>query len=431
MQNNKKLFNSIIGYEEVKITLKRIVDVLENQDKYKKLGCTIPHGLFLYGPPGTGKTSIANEILSNVNRKKFIVRKNKSNGKFIDYLNGIFKQAKDHQPSIILLDDIDKFAENNHKNAEEYVVIQSLIDDVKLEDIFIIATANEEYLLPASLVRSGRFDIQIEIGTPDTKDSYKIIEYYLKKKKIDKDVNIKNLSYILDGSSCAELESITNKAGMYAGFKNKTSIGMIDLIIASLELKYDSNVDDLNKEDKYTIYTAYHEAGHALISELLEKGSVSFVTVARCHSNIRGYTCFINDDNYFDDINFMINRAKCLLAGKAAIEVVYNKCDVGCNSDLKRVYDIARRFIDNYCMEDFNSWYYNSDETSEKTKQSKDDSCSRLITNYYNEVKGMLIANRHILDMLANELKNKKILFKEEIEDICNKTYGYKEMVTI
>ena len=184
MQNNKKLFNSIIGYEEVKITLKRIVDVLENQDKYKKLGCTIPHGLFLYGPPGTGKTSIANEILSNVNRKKFIVRKNKSNGKFIDYLNGIFKQAKDHQPSIILLDDIDKFAENNHKNAEEYVVIQSLIDDVKLEDIFIIATANEEYLLPASLVRSGRFDIQIEIGTPDTKDSYKIIEYYLKKKKI-------------------------------------------------------------------------------------------------------------------------------------------------------------------------------------------------------------------------------------------------------
>lgn len=421
MQNNKKLFNSIIGYEEVKITLKRIVDVLENQDKYKKLGCTIPHGLFLYGPPGTGKTSIANDIINNVNRKKFIVRKNKSDGKFIDYLNNVFKSAKSQQPSIILLDDLDKFSDDDNRNAEEYVAVQSLIDSIKDEDIFVIATANDKHVLPSSLIRSGRFDVKIEIDNPDKNDSYKIIEHYLKRKKIDKNVNIKNLSYILNGSSCAELESITNKAGMYAGYKNKTSIGMDELVTASLELKYDSNVEDLNKEDKYTIYTAYHEAGHALVQELLETGSVSFVTVARCDSNIRGYTCFVNDDNYFDDINFMINRVKSLLAGKAAIEVVYNKCDVGCNSDLHRVYDITRRFIDNYCMEDFNSWFYNSLETSEKTKQSKDDSSNRLITNYYNEVKGMLIANRHTLDLLANELKTKKILFKDEIEEICNK----------
>ena len=194
----KELFKNIIGYDNTKKTLERLIDVLNNQEKYKKIGSTIPHGLLLYGPLGLGKTTFAKELLKQVNRKAYIVRKIKSDGDFMEYMSGIFKKARENQPVIILLDDIDKYAEDdNSDNKEEFVAVQSLMDDIKNEDVFIVATENNKYVLPKSLLRSGRFDIKIEIDYPDEKDSEKIIKHYLKNKHLDKDVNIKNLSYIL------------------------------------------------------------------------------------------------------------------------------------------------------------------------------------------------------------------------------------------
>ena len=173
----KELFKDIIGYNNTKKTLERLIDVLNNKEKYQKIGSTIPHGLLLYGPPGLGKTTFSREIMGNVNRKKFIIKKTKSDGSFIDYMNSIFEQAKNNQPSIILLDDLDKFAEDDKtSNCEEYVTVQSLIDNIESEDIFVIATVNDRHVLPRSLLRSGRFDIKIEIDYPDEKESYEIIK---------------------------------------------------------------------------------------------------------------------------------------------------------------------------------------------------------------------------------------------------------------
>lgn len=428
MEKRKEMFSSIIGYDDIKTNLKRIIDILNNQEKYKELGARVPHGLFLYGDPGLGKSSISMEFLNHCNRKTYIVRKTKSNGDFVDYLNSIFKEAENNRPSVILLDDLDKFSEDDKKdNKEEYVAVQSLIDDVKNKDVFIIATANNKYVLPNSLLRAGRFDIQIEIEKPNEKDSFEIIKYYLNNKKISKDVNIKNISYILNGSSCADLEKVCNQASLYAGYENKKEIDMKSLLKASLEYAYDTNIEDLDKEDDYTINVAYHEAGHALIGEILEPNSVLFITTVKTDSNTKGMTIYHNNDNYWDDIKFMKNRIKILLAGKAAYEIVYQCCDTGCNSDLHRVYAIARRFVDNYCMFGFDSWIEQYRETSEKVKQSKDDKANELITNYYVEVKGLLIKNRKTLDILAKELCRKKILFKEEIQDICRTKKCIKE----
>ena len=431
MEKNKRdLFSNIIGYDDIKTTLKIIIDMLNNVEKYKKLGCNISHGLLLYGPPGTGKTSISNEVLNNVNRKVFTIRKNKSNGNFIDYINDIFNEAKNNQPSIILLDDLDKFSEADEKsNNEEFVTIQSLIDDIKNDDVFVIATANDISLLPSSLKRAGRFDVQIKIDKPKEDDAVKIFSHYLKNKKVDDDVNVKKLSYILTNSSCAELEKVCNQAGIYAGFKNKECIGMEELLRSSLELKYNTNIEDINIDDDYAINTAYHEAGHALIGELLEPGSVSFITITKNDSNTKGITIFHNNNNYFSDIKFMKNRVKSLLAGKAATEIVFNVCDVGTNSDLERAHDIIGRFVDDYCMLGFSSHIRFSDETAEKTKNSKANNINKIMSQYYNEVKAMLLENRHILDTLANELKKKKILFKDEIEDICKDAYKCDIMV--
>ena len=426
MKKNKELFSNIIGYDNVKKELRIVIDMLNNDEKYKKMGCTNVHGLLLFGPPGTGKTSMSKEILDNVNRKVFTIRKIKSDGDFMEYMNDIFKKAKENQPSIILLDDLDKFSESDNRfNNEEYVAIQSLIDDVKNEEVFIIATANDIGVLPHSLKRAGRFDIQIRIDNPKEDDAFKIFSHYLNSKKVDKDVNVKNLSYILSDSSCAELEKVCNQAGIYAGFKNKKSIGMDELLRAALELKYDANIEDLDKDSDYDINTAYHEAGHALIGELLQPGSVAFITVTNNDGNVDGFTIFSENDNYFSDIKFMKNRVKSLLGGKAASEIVFNTCDVGTNSDLRRAYDIVSRFVDNYCMLDFDSWIRDSGENSERVKDNKDQNINRLMKEYYNEVKGLLINNKDKLDTLANELMKKKILFKDEINDICNNIEKY------
>jgi len=415
-----KLFNNIIGYDDTKKTLERLIDVLNNKDKYEKLGSSIPHGLFMEGNPGTGKTTFALSILDNViNRNKYILRKDESNGSFIKKIKDTFTKAIDNQPSIILLDDLDKFAKHEEysSNEEEYVVVQSQLDRIKNDDIFVIATVNEDDNLPESLIRSGRFDIHLIIKNPNQSDSLKIIDYYLKKKKIDKDVNTNDISKILVGSSCADLEKVCNQAGIYAGFNNKESIGMDELVRASLELKYDTNVEDINKDDKYSLNVAYHEAGHALVGHILEPGSISFITIAKSDSQTRGITIHHDNENYFSDIDFMITRIKTLLAGKAATEIIYHKCDVGATSDIERAYRIAERLIDDYCMNDFHSHtFYN--RHGNKTYQYKDEEITKLISSYYQEVKNILIDNKSTLDKLANELNNKKILFSNEIDNI-------------
>lgn len=421
------MFENIIGYDEIKLTLKRVIDILNNEDKYKELGCQIPNGLLLYGEPGIGKSTIANEFKLSIQRKTFVIRKSKSDGDFINYIGSIFKKAVDNQPSLIILDDLDKFAESKKYNAEEYVAVQTQIDEAKGKDVFVLATANNIKNFPESLLRSGRFDIKIHLEAPNEKDSLKIINHYLKSKKLSSDVNTTNIAHILNGVSCADLEKVCNQAGIYAGYNNKKSIGMNELVRASLEQKYNTSIEDLEKEDSYSLNVAYHEAAHALVYDFLEPGATSFISITKNNSNTRGMTIFHNDENYFDDIKFMENRIKVLLAGKAATEIVYGKSDTGVNDDLHRAFDVSRRLIDDYCINGFNSWITSSVETSEKVKQSKDDEVNKLMTNYYNEVKELLIKNRHILDALATELNKKKILFKDEIQDICKNPGKYKE----
>ena len=383
IMKHKDMFKDIIGYDDIKKTLERVIDVLNNQDKYKKLGSEIPQGLLLYGEPGTGKTSFANAIMDSVNRKKYTIRKNSSDGIFISYMRNVFEEAKKEKSSIILLDDLDKFPATIYSD-EEFTAVQSLLDQVKDEDVFIIATVNEKHKLPVSLRRSGRFDIKIRIDNPDEKDSLKIIEHLLKKKKIDKDVNIKNIACILNGSSCADINKVCNQAAIYAGYLNKKSIGMSELIRASLEHQYNTNIEDSNKEDKYSLETAYHEAGHALIANLLSPGDISFITIARTDSDTKGITIHHQNEYYFDDIEFMKSRAKVLLAGKASTEIVFNKCDTGTTDDIDRAYKIVERFVDNYCMDNFNSWI-TSDESdiSEKYKASKADNTVKLLSNSF------------------------------------------------
>ena len=167
-------FDKIIGYESEKEELVRLCDTLKNRAKYEKLGMNMPQTLLLYGPPGVGKTLMAKAFIAESKRKVFYCKKDKSDGEFITAIKDTFAEAKKKAPSIIFFDDMDKFAEDNlnqNCNKEEFVAIQSGLEDIRGANVFVIATANDICNLPDSLLRAGRFGRQIHVEVPDYDDS--------------------------------------------------------------------------------------------------------------------------------------------------------------------------------------------------------------------------------------------------------------------
>ena len=413
------VFKDIKGYLEVKDSLNRVIDMLNNPKKYKDLGCDMIKGLLLYGPPGTGKTSFAYDLINSINCPNYLIRRDGTDEHFNNLLNIKFDEAIKNAPSIILLDDLDKFS-TSEIDDNIFTTVQSLIDKAKNYDVLVVATTNFKDKLPSSLRRKGRFDLLIEVPTPNEEDSYEILSQYLTTKKIDKDVNIKRVSNIISGFSCAEIESVCKKAGLYAGYNNQETIKMNDIVKASLELLYGGDSDIFDEDVIYNNeQVAYHEAGHAIIANYFNPGSIRFISISKNYVK-RGIIVYHDSKN--DNKTELSEKAHLIrvLGGKAATEVVFNECDLGANSDLHKAFAIARNFVDAYCLDGFDCWFQSDEETSEMTKSNKDKKSSEMVRNYYNKAKEILIAKRDVLDKLAKKLIKSKILYEDEINKILN-----------
>lgn len=415
-------FEKVIGYESIKEEVMRICDVVKNKGKYEKLGVKMSNGLLLYGEPGVGKTLIASCFIKECKRKSFICRKNLPNGEFVKYIKDIFEKAKNNTPSIIFLDDFDKFAneDKDHKNAEEYVTLQSCIDGVKNCDVFIVATANDLKLVPDSLLRAGRFDTIIEIKTPKGEDAEKIIKHYIKGKQSVVDLDFKKLARLLNGRSCAELETIINQAGIYAGYKNKSQIEFEDIIKASIRVVYQAPETIKNGSFEDNEMISYHEAGHAVVSEILEPNSVTMISVGGHEGSIGGFTSYYRDEEYWNSIDLMKNRILCLLGGRCAIEIKYGKIDVSCTSDIERAIDVIERIVTKYGGIGFDkcSTRHFDFDLSNNYRYYQDRAISDELTKYYQEVKELLVKNKKFLDAVAIELNKKKLLIASDIKKI-------------
>lgn len=411
-------FKGIIGYEHIKYELLRIIDCINNHEKYEKLGVKIPKNLLLYGNPGLGKTLFANRFIEALNRNKYILRKNKPDGDFVKEINDVVSKAIENAPSVVLLDDIDKFSNNDedHTNTDEFIVIQSLIDDCKDKDVYFIATANELDDMPQSLLRVGRFSNKIMLESPTVKDAELIIKHYLSEKNIADDIDYSEVAKILNGGSVAELESVMNEAGIYAGFNNHDKINMDDVIKALLRIIYNAPESFDDRSEIELKIAAYHEAGHALVSEVLEKNSVNLVTIANYFGGKGGVTCVTMNDNYWVDFELMENRVKCLLAGKAATELIFNKLDVGTSSDLRRAGDIVNRFYDIYHKDNFST--LSRTEYSNSTLEMHDFWVDMKLKEYYNCAKTIIFNNRDKLEILAHKLLEKGVLIDKDVREI-------------
>ena len=417
-------FDKIIGYEDVKEELIRVCDVITDTEKYAALGVAPMGGLLLDGDPGLGKTLMADCFIKASGRKAFVCRKNKPDGEFVNEIKRVFAEAAENAPSIVLLDDMDKFANEDdcHRNAEEYVTVQSCIDDVKGKNVFVVATTNGTRNLPHSLLRAGRFDTIIEVRVPEGKDAEDIVRHYLSQKKFVAEVNVEDVARMMKGKSCAELESVINIAGQYAGYANKEKIDADDITRACLRVIYKAP-ESSKPHDPVTLErTAYHEAGHVVVAEVLRSGSVDLVSVRRTTGDVGGLTVTGLPDDYWVSKTRMEDRVVSILAGKAATEIVFGESDTGANDDLHRAFDIAERFADHYCSYGFGYWTERYE--SQTLRARKEDRIIADMDNLYMRSKKIIIENRAFLDAIARRLQEKDTLVGSEIREIRAVTEG-------
>ncbi len=416
-------YEKIIGYTSIKKELARLSDSIKNRSEYEALGITLSQGLLLDGCPGVGKTLMATSFIEDTGLKAYTCRKDKADGAFVDQIRQAFEEALKNAPAIVFLDDMDKFANEDdyHRDAEEYVTIQSCIDEIKGKNVFVVATTNSVRKLPHSLVRAGRFDTIITVDVPKVEDASQIIDYYLSNKTHIEGIDAEDIARLLSGHSCAELESVINLAGLYAGYKNKTVIEEEDIVNACMRIIYRAPEGESGYSPEVALATAYHEAGHAVVAETLNPGCVNLLTIKNHDSDTQGFTSLSNPNNYWAYKSNMENRVMTLLAGKGATEIVYGEEDVGASKDIERAYRILFRFtqVGSY---NFDALMWGDYCTlSNETKANLNTVVSYEMSRFYAKTKQILIQNRDFLDALAKKLAEKEVLTRSEILKIKDK----------
>ena len=415
-------FEKVIGYERVKQELRQIADTLRNREVYEALGVSSPRGLLLHGVPGVGKSLMAQCLIEESGREVFTCRKTEPNGEFVNTIKKAFDKAAENAPSIVYLDDMDKFANDDerHRNSEEFVTVQSCIDELRGKEVFVLATANETRCLPDSLTRAGRFDRVIEVEAPEGKDAERIIEHYLRSKKLSSGLDARAIADILSGKSCATLETVINEAGLIAGYKRLGCITMDQVVDACLRIVF--HAEDATFDDEIDIagegsdaQIVWHEAGHAVISEILCPGSVVLAS-ARRRSARQGGFVKTHFNREIDPLRLRQNSILVTLGGRAASETRFGVLDAGAENDLNRAYSMTRDMHEDLCYGGFS--LYAGHCVSEKQQERVEIATAASVEDFYRKAKEILCKNREFLEKMAKALASKDVLLAADIKRI-------------
>ena len=421
-------FDKIIGYSSLKKELMQISDTLKNRGFYDKLGVSAPRGLLLHGEPGVGKSLMASAIIEDSGRPVFCCRKDCPNGDFVKKIKTTFDKATQSAPSIVYMDDMDKFANGDEQrpDAEEYVTVQSCIDEIKDKQLFVLATVNNTRCLPESLCRAGRFDRTIEVKAPRGEDALKIITYYLKSKRFVDEVDPSVIAKIMEGHSCADLETVINEAGLYAGYKRAEFITMEHFLKACLSIVFNVSSDSWDEQDDFSSHLSdphhiashmiYHEAGHAVVSEVLFPGSVTLVFAGSLRQEEGGFTSYYRDPGN-SLLEWSKSRIIASLGGMAAMEQKYGIPDIGGNRDLAQAFEKTRDLLVNACIKGF-SLFESCYADSERILSDREQAIAAEMENYYRKAKEILSANWEFFEKLAAALAEKKLLSAVDIQKI-------------
>jgi len=442
----KTSFKDVAGMEGAKEEVQEIVDFLKNPGKYTALGGKIPKGAILVGPPGTGKTLLARAVAGEAKVPFFSL----SGSDFVEMFVGVgasrvrdlFKQAKEKAPSIIFIDEIDAIGRARGKNNfsgsndERENTLNQLLTEMDgfgtNANVIVIAATNRADILDKALMRAGRFDRQIYVDLPDVRERKEIFEVHLRPLKKDDTLDLDFLAKQTPGFSGADIANVCNEAALIAARKEKKAVGKqdfldaVDRIVGGLEKKNKI----ITKDEKKTV--AFHEAGHATVSWMLEHAAplVKVTIVPRGQS--LGAAWYLPEERLIVRPEQMLDEMCAAMGGRAAEKVIFNKISTGALSDLEKVMKQARAMVTIYGLNDKigNLTYYDSSGQneygftkpySEKTAELIDKEISNIIEFQYQRAINLLEKNKDKLTILANELLEKEVIFKESLERVFGK----------
>lgn len=439
-------FENVAGAVEEKGELEEITEFLKNPQKFIALGARIPKGVLLVGPPGTGKTLLARAVAGEANVPFYSI----SGSDFVELYVGVgasrvrdlFDQAKRNKPCIIFIDEIDAVGRKRGAgmggghDEREQTLNQLLVEMDGFganEGIIMMAATNRPDILDPALLRPGRFDRQIVVDLPDVKEREEILKVHSAKKPLAEEVNLNNIAKVTAGYTGADLENLMNEAAIFAARRDKKQIDNSDLEDANVKVMMGTEKKSRVISDKEKKLTAYHEAGHALLSKIVdEKSRVHQISIIP-RGRAGGYTMHTpEEDKFYSSKKEMLDDIAVLLAGRVAEEIKLDDISTGASNDIERATDIARAMVTQYGMSDvLGTVCYNSDEEvflgrdyghaknySEKVASIIDEEIEKILTCQYGRAKELLAENCAMLEKIAETLLEKETINEEEFEEL-------------
>ncbi len=443
-KQNKVTFQDVAGVDEAKEELREIIEFLKDPPKFQKLGGKIPKGVLLVGPPGTGKTLLAKAIAGEANVPFFSI----SGSDFVEMFVGVgasrvrdlFEQGKKHAPCIIFMDEID--AVGRHRGAglggghdeREQTLNQLLVEMDGFETnegVILIAATNRPDVLDPALLRPGRFDRQVVVARPDVKGREEILRVHARRIPLAPNVELKVLARGTPGFSGADLANLVNEAALLAARQDKKIVEMIDFENAKdkVLMGVERRSMIISEEEKKTI--AYHEAGHALVADLLPGADPLHKVTIIPRGRALGLTQQLpTDDKYNYSKEYLIDRITILLGGRAAEELVFQQRTTGAGDDLEKATEMARKMVCEWGMSDrmgpltfgkseehifLGREMSRAKDYSEDTAILIDSEIKRIVTECAARARQMIEANLMKLHTLARALLERESLDGEEI----------------
>lgn len=445
--SSKKItFKDVAGLEEAKVEIMEIVDFLKHADKYRELGAKIPKGALLVGPPGTGKTLLAKAVAGEANVPFLSI----SGSDFVEMFVGVgasrvrdlFDQAKQKAPCIVFIDEIDAIGRARGKNAgfsgndERENTLNQLLTEMDgfqtNAGVIVLAATNRADILDKALMRAGRFDRQIEVGLPEVNERKEIFDVHLKRLKLDPNLDREFLAKQTPGFSGADIANVCNEAALIAARGNKKIVSKedflaaIDRIVGGLERK--NKV--ITPQEKKTI--AYHEAGHATVSWILENANPLVKVTIIPRGKSLGAAWYLPEERQITTREQMLDELAATLAGRVSEQTFFGHLSTGALNDLERVTKQAYAMVAYYGMSEkvgMLSYYDSTGQSdmaftkpySEQTAREIDDAVHEVIDTAYKMAEKVIAEHRDGLVQLAELLLEREVVFTDDVERIFGK----------